>query len=88
MANWPEGWQEIARPPALFRRYEFANYAQTRRYLDLLAGESERTGRYPDLSFGPRHVNVTIALAAEDEALVAAFAVASDSFAEQARAGA
>ena len=57
----PQGWKAIERPAGLFRRYDFESYAQTRLYLELLAKESERVGRYPDLSFGPRHVNVTIA---------------------------
>ncbi len=56
----PPGWTLVQRPPALFRRFEFASYAQTRGFLDALATLSERTGLYPDLSFGPRHVNVTI----------------------------
>jgi len=56
----PEGWTAVARPPSLFRRFEFPSYAQTRAFLDRLAGLSEETGLYPDLCFGPRHVNVTI----------------------------
>lgn len=56
----PSGWTAVARPPALFRRFEFGSYAQTRAFLDRLAALSERTGLYPDLSFGPKHVNVTI----------------------------
>lgn len=56
----PEGWTAVARPPSLFRRFDFESYAQTRAFLDRLATLSERTGLYPDLSFGTKHVNVTI----------------------------
>jgi pterin-4a-carbinolamine dehydratase len=56
----PEGWSLVAQPPALFRRYEFAAYAETRRFLDRLAEISRDTGLYPDLGFGRTHVNVTI----------------------------
>jgi len=50
----------VARPPSLFRRFEFASYAHTRAFLDRLAALSEETGLYPDLGFGTKHVNVTI----------------------------
>jgi hypothetical protein len=81
----PKGWKAIERPPGLFRRYDFDSYAQTRLYLELLAKESERVGRYPDLSFGPRHVNVTIGADGESAAPARALAIASDGYAEQAR---
>jgi pterin-4a-carbinolamine dehydratase len=55
-----EGWQKVAHPPSLFRRYEFASYSQTREFLDRLATLSEETRLYPDLGFGKTHVNVTI----------------------------
>lgn len=60
MSSVPEGWTAVPRPPSLFRRFEFGSYAQTRVFLDRLAALSERTGLYPDLSFGSKHVNVTI----------------------------
>jgi pterin-4a-carbinolamine dehydratase len=81
----PQGWKAIERPAGLFRRYDFESYAQTRLYLELLAKESERVGRYPDLSFGPRHVNVTIAADGESALPARALAIASDGYAEQAR---
>jgi len=56
----PAGWKPVERPPALFRRFEFGSYGQTRDFLDRLAQLSERTGLYPDLGFGKAHVNVTI----------------------------
>lgn len=59
----PEGWQTVKSPPALFRRFEFADYAQTREFLDKLAELSEETGLHPDLSFGKTYANVTIAIA-------------------------
>lgn len=59
-ADLPEGWSAVDRAGALFRRFEFQAYSETRNFLNRLAELSERTGRYPDLSFGRRHVNVTI----------------------------
>ena len=59
-------WQEQQRPPMLSRRFEFASYAETRRFLDLLAELSERTGNYPDLNFGRQHVNVNVNSAAAE----------------------
>jgi pterin-4a-carbinolamine dehydratase len=56
----PAGWQRVPRPPSLFKRFEFASYAETRAFLDALAALSERTGLYPDLGFGTRYVNVTV----------------------------
>jgi pterin-4a-carbinolamine dehydratase len=56
----PEGWRLVARPPSVFRRFQFDAYAQTRTFLDRLASLSESTGLYPDLGFGPTYVNVTI----------------------------
>ncbi len=56
----PEGWRRVERPPSLFRRFEFKSYSETRAFLDRLAELSEETDLYPDLGFGPKHVNVTI----------------------------
>ncbi|MCA1683443.1 MAG: 4a-hydroxytetrahydrobiopterin dehydratase [Actinobacteria bacterium] len=58
--RWPEGWTAVARPPSLYRRFEFAAYSETRAFLDRLAGLSEETGLYPDLSFARTYVNVTV----------------------------
>ena len=58
--RWPEGWTEVARPPSLYRRFEFAAYSETRVFLDRLAGLSKETGLYPDLSFARTYVNVTV----------------------------
>ena len=58
--QWPEGWTEVARPSSLYRRFEFAAYPEARTFLEGLAGLSEETGLYPDLSFGRTHVNVTV----------------------------
>jgi pterin-4a-carbinolamine dehydratase len=60
MTQIVEGWKEVGRPPSLFRRFEFATYADTRAFLDLLAALSEETGLFPDLGFGTTHVNVTV----------------------------
>ncbi len=56
----PEGWKMVAKPPALFRRYEFASYAETREFLDRLAVLSEETGLFPDLGFAKTYVNITV----------------------------
>ncbi len=56
----PEGWRLIPTPPSLFRRFQFDVYRDTRAFLDRLAALSEETGLYPDLGFGPTHVNVTL----------------------------
>ena len=75
--RWPEGWTEVERPPALYRRFEFTAYPETRAFLDRLAALSEETGLYPDLSFTRTHVNVTVygsdgaAIRAEDREFAA-----------------
>ena len=57
-----EQWQERVRPVRLERRYEFADYASLRDFLDRAAELSEREGLYPDMGFGRDYVNVTIHL--------------------------
>lgn len=59
-SRWPEGWTEVERPPSLYRRFEFADYSETRAFLDRLAALSKETGLYPDLSFSRTYVNVTV----------------------------
>jgi pterin-4a-carbinolamine dehydratase len=76
-ADPASGWERINRPPGLFRRFSFAKYAETRAFLDRLAELSERTGRYPDIGFGPTYANVTLhasggQLAAADSEFAAA----------------
>jgi pterin-4a-carbinolamine dehydratase len=56
----PEGWKSVEHPPSLFRRFQFASYPETRGFLDRMAALSGETGLYPDLGFGPTHVNVTV----------------------------
>jgi pterin-4a-carbinolamine dehydratase len=56
----PEGWESVQQPPSLFRRFQFAAYRDTRAFLDRLAALSKETRLYPDLGFGPTHVNVTL----------------------------
>jgi pterin-4a-carbinolamine dehydratase len=55
-----DGWEQVERPPSLFRRYEFGSYRDTRAFLDRLAVLSAETNLYPDLGFGTKYVNVTI----------------------------
>ena len=55
-----DGWEDVAHPPSLFRRYSFSSYRETRAFLDRLAELSAHTGLYPDLGLGTKHVNVTI----------------------------
>jgi pterin-4a-carbinolamine dehydratase len=83
----PEGWRLVERPPALFRRFAFASYGDTRQYLERLAALSRDTGLYPDLGFGPTHVNVTV-LGADGQlpgATEAEFASRAAAFAEPVR---
>lgn len=54
------GWQRQERPPALFCRFQFANYGATRAFLDALAELSKQDGYYPDISFGTTYANVTV----------------------------
>ncbi|MDE2119149.1 MAG: 4a-hydroxytetrahydrobiopterin dehydratase [Betaproteobacteria bacterium] len=54
-------WQEQARPPLLFKRFEFADYASTRAFLDAMGELAESSGMYPrNVSFASTHVNVTV----------------------------
>lgn len=56
----PDGWEQVERPPSLFRRYQFTSYRDTRAFLDRLALISAETDLYPDLSFAPTYVNLTV----------------------------
>lgn len=65
MGDLPEGWETRGKPPTLFRRFTFGNYAETRTFLDALAELSEETGIHPqNINFGTTYVNIT--LEAED----------------------
>lgn len=55
-----EQWQERNRPNRLERRYDFADYASLRDFLDRAADLSEQQGLYPDMGFGRDYVNITI----------------------------
>ena len=46
--RWLEGWTEVERPSSLYRRFEFADYSETRAFLNRLAGLSKETGLDPD----------------------------------------
>lgn len=59
-ANTVEGWARNSRPPNLYRRFAFRNYAETSVFLDRLAELSKQTGYYPDISFGKVYANVTV----------------------------
>jgi pterin-4a-carbinolamine dehydratase len=61
MAELNTNWQIQQRPAIMTRRYNFASYAETRKFLDDLSSLSERVGYYPDLNFGKTHVNVSVA---------------------------
>lgn len=80
------GWNTQQRPPLMTRRFEFESYAQTRSFLDLLTGLSERAGYYPDLNFGKTYVSVNIAPRAEVFNIEDLnFAAETDALAAQAR---
>lgn len=61
MMEPPEGWELRGRPPALFRRFEFGGYRETRLFLDGLAELSEEAGMHPqNINFGTTYANVTL----------------------------
>ncbi len=62
----PKGWTEQKRPLAWTKRFDFADYAQTRAFLDCLATVSEGSGYYPNLNFARTHVVVTIQFEGEE----------------------
>jgi len=59
------GWRRRERPLRLECRHLFSDYDSLRDFLDRVAGLSESTGIYPNLSFGRDYVNMTL-FAAED----------------------
>ncbi|MBN9407339.1 MAG: 4a-hydroxytetrahydrobiopterin dehydratase [Burkholderiales bacterium] len=62
-----QGWERRDKPPTLFRRFAFAQYAQTRAFLDALSALSEEVQRHPqNINFGTTYVNVTIGAADGD----------------------
>jgi pterin-4a-carbinolamine dehydratase len=57
----PASWERRDKPPMLSRRFTFAAYVQTRRFLDALAAWSEAHGVHPhNISFGATYVNVAL----------------------------
>jgi pterin-4a-carbinolamine dehydratase len=61
MFEWPEGWEARGKPPALFKRFSFDGYRQTRDFLDALAALAEEAGMHPqNINFGTTYVNVTL----------------------------
>lgn len=71
-------WKKKSSPERLERRFEFADYEQTRAFLDRAADLSKSTEIYPDMGFGRTYVNMTLYL---DEAGNAAkYAQALDGF--------
>ncbi len=65
-------WHERKRPVCLEKRFEFNDYDSTRNFLDVLGDFSEKTQRFPDISFGKTYVNITIRPESEDADLSAA----------------
>jgi pterin-4a-carbinolamine dehydratase len=66
----PGGWREQARPPGLFRRFDFDGYDGTRDFLDQAAQLSEAEGIFPNISFGRTYANVTVAPIVADAAAI------------------
>ena len=60
-------WQRRKRPVRLERRFEFQTYEETRNFLDRLGLLSEKTKKFPDISFGKTYVNLTIRPEEEEE---------------------
>jgi len=64
----PDGWELRGRPPALFRRFEFGGYSETRAFLDALADLSEEVGVHPqNINFGTTYANITLEAAEGQE---------------------
>lgn len=55
-----QAWDVQKNTKGMTRRFDFESYAETRRFLNDLAGLSERSGYYPNLNFTRTHVNVSI----------------------------
>lgn len=53
-------WRRRERPLRLERRLVFPDYELLRRFLDRAGSLSEKTGIYPNLSFGRTYVNLTL----------------------------
>ena len=61
MIDVATGWESRGKPAALFRRFEFDRYGQTRDFLDALAALSESSGVHPqNINFGSKYVNITL----------------------------
>lgn len=69
-----DNWVMRKRPARLERRFEFADYEETREFLDRAAELAEREDYFPDMSFGRTHVSMTLSPREEggevDEALM------------------
>ncbi|MEZ5449005.1 MAG: 4a-hydroxytetrahydrobiopterin dehydratase [Thiolinea sp.] len=63
----PAHWDMQKLPVGMSRRFEFASYEETRKFLDDLADLSERLGYYPSLNFN--RTQVTVRIQAEDQDL-------------------
>ena len=59
-------WKKKKRPVCLEKRFEFENYEKTRDFLDRLGEFSEKSKRFPDISFGKTYVNITVRPLSED----------------------
>ena len=61
MAEPVNGWEARGKPPTLFKRFEFARYAETRAFLDALAELAEQVGTHPqNINFGSTYANITL----------------------------
>tara|TARA_B100000700_G_scaffold305987_1_gene380702 strand:+ start:742 stop:990 length:249 start_codon:yes stop_codon:yes gene_type:complete len=60
-------WDQRKRPVRLEKRFEFESYEGTRDFLDRLGSKCESRGRYPDISFGKKYVNITLRPEVDDE---------------------
>tara|TARA_B100000900_G_scaffold388445_1_gene380490 strand:+ start:630 stop:878 length:249 start_codon:yes stop_codon:yes gene_type:complete len=55
-------WEERKEPLRLERRFEFDNYQKTSKFMKDIDCLCEERKIYPNMSFGPRFVSVTIFL--------------------------
>lgn len=59
-ASVPATWECSKSDGALYRRFEFEDYSETRLFLSDLEELSKAADFYPDLSFARCYVNVTV----------------------------
>ncbi len=60
-------WKQRSRPNRLEGRFEFESYEETRDFLDKLGVFTEKSNKFPDISFGRTYVNITVRSENDDD---------------------